>query len=176
MNGGVSGDISDTGVEQVIRTFAKAFDARGLSVQLPSYVSNRRLADELKKDENVERMLEVVQRANIAIFSVGALASSSLLFSTGYFSYEGFQKMKQEGYVGDICARFFKADGSCENDELNRRGLGISLDDLRKKKKKICIVADPIKADALYGALIGGYVDDLFVDKKTALKLLEKTT
>lgn len=172
MSGGVSSNINDTSVEQVVRAFAKPFGAKAYWLPLPSYVSNSRLADELRKDDHIEFLFEQIRKANIAIFSVGGLIPTSLLFNSGYFTRQGYKEMKEKGYVGDICSRFFKEDGSYTDDDLYNRSIGITLDELKKKKQKICIVADPAKARALQGALHGGYVDELFVDERTALELL----
>lgn len=173
MNGGVAEDVSKTGVGQVVRAFAKPFQASAYSLLLPIYVSSEKVVNELKKDGNVKNIFDMIEKANIAVFSVGGLIHTSLLFKSGYLSEESCKKMREEGYVGDICSRFFKRNGSQVVGDLDMRSVGISLEELKKKPKKICIVADKEKAEALSGALNGGYVDDLFVDKKTALELLK---
>ena len=172
MNGGVSSSISNTSVEQVVRAFARAYDAEAYWLPLPSYVSNGQLADALMKEEYIEAFFRQVASTNIAIFSVGGLITTSLLFNSGYFTEEGYKELIKKGYVGDICSRFFKADGSHKDDELYNRSIGITLEELKEKKKKICIVADVHKARALLGALHGGYIDELFVDEKTAKEVL----
>lgn len=173
LNGGVCRDVSETGVEQVVHAFAQPYHAKAYSLQLPFYVSNQQVAYELKKDKNIQFVFNLINEANIAVFSVGGLIPSSLLYGSGYLDVSDFEEMKKNGFVGDICSRFYKKDGMCVEDDLNNRSMGISLDDLKKKKRKICIVSDPEKAEALNGALNGGYIDDLFVDKKTALALLQ---
>ena len=172
MNGGVSSSISNTSVEQVVRAFARAYDAEAYWLPLPSYVSNGQLADALMKEEYIEAFFRQVASTNIAIFSVGGLITTSLLFNSGYFTEDGYRELIKKGYVGDICSRFFKADGSHKDDELYNRSIGITLEELKQKKKKICIVADVNKAKALLGALHGGYIDELFVDEKTATEVL----
>lgn len=173
MNGGVSSSISDTSVEQVVRAFARAYDAKAYWLPLPSYVSNGQLADALMKEDYVEAFFRQVAGTNIAIFSVGGLITTSLLFNSGYFTEEGYRELIKKGYVGDICSRFFKADGSHKDNELYNRSIGITLEELKQKPRKICIVADVQKAKALQGALHGGYIDELFVDEKTATELLK---
>lgn len=172
MNGGVSSDIGNSSVEQVVRSFARPYGARTYWLPLPSYVSSSRLANELRKDDYLEFMFDQIKKANIAIFSVGGLIPSSLLLNSGYFTMQGYKELKEKGYVGDICSRFFKEDGSHTDDDLYSRSIGITLEELKVKKQKICIVAEAAKARALQGALHGGYVDELFVDERTALELL----
>ena len=173
MNGAVSSNIGNTSIEQVVRTFSQHFGAKGYWLPLPSYVSNSHLIDELKKDEPIESLFRIIEQANIAIFSVGGMLTSSLLYSSGYFTPEGYKDMKGKGYVGDICSRLYKADGTYDEADFKNISTGITLEELKQKQRKICIVADPEKASALQGALHGGYVDELFVDERTASALLQ---
>ncbi len=173
MHGGVSMDFTSTSVEQVVRAFAQPFGARAYWLPLPTYLSDSRLVDGLRSDNQIEAIFDQIEKANIAIFSVGGLIPSSLLYNSVYFTKDSYKELKQKGYVGDICARFFKGDGSYAEEDFANKSIGITLEELKKKQRKICVVTDPEKAPALQGALHGGYVDELFLDERTAVKLLK---
>ena len=173
MSGGVSMDVSSVGVEQTVRSFANAYNAQGFSFPLPVYLANEALVEAIMEDKQFSELFDMIRQARIAVFSVGPISIRSLLFESGYHSHEEMQELARRGFVGDICGRLFKADGSYDESQEMNRSIGITLEELKKKSNKLCIVTDPGRAEALHGALLGGFIDCLFTDELTARALLK---
>lgn len=173
LNGSVSKNVSDTGAENIIRKFADNYHASGYSIPFPSFVDNEEIVASIKSDSNIRKVFDMIEKTRILIFSVGCIRDDSVLVRAGYFEKEDYQQLRRQGYVGDICSRYFKKDGTFANDGLYRRVIGIDLDEVRKKEKRVCVVMDPEKAESLGGALKGGFITSLFLDEITARRLLE---
>lgn len=173
MSGGVGRDLSTTGAEQVLHQFVNAFHAQGYSMPLPTMVNSTELAAALQKDEHIEQIYSLIEKANIALFSLGCVGKGSLLYNTGYLTEDVFTRMREDGFVGEVCAKYYRADGTHENDEFYNRTIGITLEQLREKERRICVVSDAEKVYALMGAINGGYINELFIDEYTAQALIK---
>jgi lsr operon transcriptional repressor len=75
--------------------------------------------------------------------------------------------------VGDILGQFFDADGVVADVPLHDRRIGIELADLKNISKVIGVAGGAHKAEALLGALRGGFLDVLVTNEIAAVRLLE---
>lgn len=173
LNGSVTRNTIRIGSEMVVGAFAKNYGGEGYMLPIPSIVDNSEVAKMLRSESQIQEIFELIQKVNVALFTVGSIRSDSILIRSGYFTQEEYAQMRKKGYVGDICSRYFYRDGSHPDMELYQRTMGISLEDIAKVEKKICVVMDKDKAEGLHGALCGGYISRLFVDELTARELLE---
>ena len=172
LSGGVTINVTETGVEQTVRRFASAFDAQGFAFPLPAYLANEVMKEAVLSDEQFSELFDLIRRAQIAVFSVGPLNTSSLLYESGYFSYPEMEELIHQGFVGDICGRLIRSDGNYEKEGEYTHSVGITLEELKKKQHKMCVVTQTDKAEVLACALKGGFIDELFVDESTAERLL----
>ena len=172
LSGGVTIDVTETGVEQTVRRFARAFEAQGFAFPLPAYLANEIMKEAVLSDEQFSELFSLIRKAQIAVFSVGPLNTSSLLYESGYYSYEEMQELIARGFVGDICGRLIRSDGNFEKEGEYTHTVGITLEELRSKPHKMCVVTQPEKAKVLSSALKGQFVDELFLDERTAEQLL----
>jgi DNA-binding transcriptional regulator LsrR (DeoR family) len=68
---------------------------------------------------------------------------------------------------------FFREDGSAHDVFLNKRSTGPDLDLFRRVRRSVCVVAGQDKVVPLHAALKSGYISDLFIDERTAQRLVE---
>ncbi|MFH4043713.1 sugar-binding domain-containing protein, partial [Acinetobacter baumannii] len=87
------------------------------------------------------------KQANIAIFTVGTVRDEALLFRLGYFDKDETNLLKKQS-VGDICSRFFDGDGNISSEEINKRTIGIELEELKLKKRSILVAGGNRKIKA----------------------------
>lgn len=174
LNGGVPKQTIETGSNAIIAKMAQAFNATGYTFPVPALVDNSRIADALKEDSQVKHILQLAEKCNILIFSIGRMSEDSVIFQSGYFQDEEYASLSKKGAVGDICARFFNIHGEIVDKDFDSRVMGISLEELKRKENKIVIVSGLEKVDALLGALKGGYVNSLYIDENTAKAVIAK--
>lgn len=75
--------------------------------------------------------------------------------------------------VGDILGQFFDASGDVVDLPIHDRRIGIELADLRRIPKVVGVAGGEHKAEAILGALHGGFLDVLVTNELTAIRLLE---
>jgi DNA-binding transcriptional regulator LsrR (DeoR family) len=127
------------------------------------------------RERSVRRVLDMQRRADIAVFSVGAVAGAvpSHVYSAGYLDDADVKNLHDEGVVGDVCTVFLRADGSWQDVHLNERATGPTPVELQRIPRRVCVVAGDNKVAPLLAALRAGVVTDLVVDEITATGLLE---
>lgn len=172
LNGGVSRNNVSSLSDEVMHGFAERFQGTSFGLSTPSIVDSAEIASVFLTDSTIKATVELADRARIAVFSVGGISDQSVLVKAGYFSLADYQNLRDEGYVGDICSRYFKVDGSHENADLYNRVVGLDLERIKEKEHAIGIIVGVEKARALLGALNGGYINSLFIDEAVAVELL----
>lgn len=110
------------------------------------------------------------------IMGIGtASRSGSTMISAGYITQKQIEEMVNRGMVGDLALQFFDRSGTTEKfREFNDRVAGISLKQLLMVENRICVGSGVHRAEAIHGALRGGYINILVTDQNCARQLLKK--
>ncbi|MGG3941670.1 sugar-binding transcriptional regulator [Peribacillus psychrosaccharolyticus] len=172
LKGGVSHSHNITYAAEIAALFANAFHTITRYLPLPVIFETPILKQLVEEDSHIQRIIEMGRQANLAIFTVGTVKEDTLLFKLGYLGTEEKNDLKQHA-VGDICSRFFDAEGNICNEIINSRTVGIDLEELKKKEKSILVAGGEGKVRAIKAALTGGYANTLITDQFTARALLE---
>ena len=172
LNGGVSKHTNPTGASRIVDSLSAACGGVGYMFPVPAIVDSKEILDVLKQDSQVSMVLNLAEKSEVTIFSIGALTKDSILYEVGYLGDEEYNRLKKMGAVGDIAAHFFRVDGSIADPALDERVVGLDLPEFKKKKYNIAIAVGKGKTDALLGALRGGYINVLYADEDTAKEVL----
>jgi DNA-binding transcriptional regulator LsrR (DeoR family) len=167
-----------SGVEYVgslISRFGDAFDASVNLFPVPAFFDYAETRRAMWRERSIARVLDVQRRADIALFSIGAVAGEvpSHVYSAGYLEKEDIDILEAEGVVGDVCTVFLRADGTYEDLSLNERATGPTPAELRRMPRRVCAVAGDSKALPLLAALRAGVITHLVIDEQTATRLVE---
>lgn len=173
LNGSVSSGNISTLSENTLINFVNNYDAMGYFLNVPSFVDTKEIAETIKKDSKIREVLDLAEKADTVIFSVGYISENSVLIRAGYFTKDDYVDLRNEGYVSDICSRYIKNDGSHDTGELYNRVIGISLESIKNKKNSIGVVIGNEKAKGTLAALQGGYINTLFTDEDTAQAIID---
>lgn len=173
LKGGLSFTSWETNDMETMNLFCRAFSAYGRYLHLPIVFDSPEIKRLVESERHLLRILDMGREADLAVFTVGSLAPDSLLMSAGYLSEEE-RKFLMSHAVGDICSRFFGADGRPCLESLDARTVGISLADLRLKPSRVLVAGGPRKLDALEAALGAGYATHLVTDAFSARALVER--
>ncbi len=171
LKGGVSHSQSNTYAYEVVGLFSEAFATVGQYLPLPLMFDNVKVKELVESDCHIKRILELGRQANIAVFTVGTVMDDALLFRLGYIGEKDKKMLKQKA-VGDICSRFFDADGDLCDESLDKRTVGIKLEELKNKEKRILVAGSQRKIPAIKAALIGKFANVLITDQYTARELI----
>jgi deoxyribonucleoside regulator len=161
-------------VGNLISRFGDAFDARVHLFPVPAFFDYAETREAMWRERSVARVLDVQRRANIALFSIGAVGGEvpSHVYSAGYLEAEDIQILEAEGVVGDVCTVFLRADGTYEDLSLNERATGPTPAELKRMPRRVCAVAGNGKVIPLLAALRAGVITDLVIDEQTASSLV----
>ncbi|KQT02077.1 sugar-binding transcriptional regulator [Cellulomonas sp. Leaf395] len=159
----------------LISTFGTAFAAAVHHFSVPAFFDYPDTKAAMWRERSVRRVLDMQRRADIAVFSVGAVAGAvpSHVYSAGYLDDADVRNLHDEGVVGDVCTVFLRADGSWQDVHLNERATGPTPVELQRIPRRVCVVAGDNKVAPLLAALRAGVVTDLVVDEITATGLLD---
>ena len=158
---------------EVVTEFAHKLSGKAVYLPVPVIVESKFIRDTLLSDKSIRKVFDVVNRCNIALYSIGYPSEKSILVSSGYFSGEKLESMRSQGAVGDICSRFFDINGKVFDEKLNDRTISIELQELRNKDYAIAVAGGENLVNGILGALRGGYLNVLITDETAALKILK---
>lgn len=172
LNGGVSKSNFSTGSAIVLEKFSEAFAADHYLLPVPSIVDSSIIARAIMTDSTVVQAINLGKESNIAVFGIGNISYDSVLYKGGYFKGNTFEELMDKQAVGDICSRYFSKSGQITDEELNKRTIGLELEELKKKDYSIALAAGKEKAASVKGALQGGHVNVLFIDEGLAKEIV----
>ncbi len=126
------------------------------------------LADALVNDAAIRDTLDAARSARSAVFGLGIPARDSPHLASGFVDEAEQAKLRAKGAVGDVIGRFLDARGDIAWPKLNRRTVGLPLDDLARKPLRMGIAAGAGRGPIALAALRAGVVNVLACDDSTA--------
>lgn len=161
-------------VHELARTMAAAFGATWQNFYVPALVESDRIAASLLRSADVRQVAVQWQSLDVAIVGIGNVdfeTDLQMLF-VDYLTPETQARLRHARAVGDICVRFFDAQGKpCAR--VIRGVVGIELKQLKRARRRIGVAGGAAKAEALLGALRGRYINVLITDEPAARRVLE---
>ncbi len=149
--------------------------AQPVLLPTPGLVSSPALRRALLKDPSVDEVMKSWKELDLALVGIGSLEPSPLLRQSGNALTEDEQdQLRGAGAVGDVCLRFFDANGSPVKTPLDQRVMSITPADLRQVPRRVGVAGGASKYKAIRAALRGGWVNILVTDLDTARALAEE--
>lgn len=169
--GGLSRISVDVVATEIPRRLANILDAQVYYLMAPAFTKDQTTRDAILQDENVQATLR--EKIDIALVGIGNLSSEATLIRTETITQAEHQELLDKKAVGDVCGIYFDVQGRVIDFPGNQRRIARSLEDLKKIPFVVGIAGGLDKTQAILGALRGGLVNALVVDKITAERLLK---
>jgi deoxyribonucleoside regulator len=160
-----------TGAEYVLGRCAEQLHAKMLRLPAPLYADAETVAS-LRKDSLISHALEAGRAASAMIFGVGPVSTSTTLFEGSFLDTGMLDDLAAHGAVGEIGGRFFTADGTIVDTELQDRTVSVALEDIQRCPSSVLLTGGAKKYQAALGALRGGFARFLVCDAACANWLL----
>lgn len=158
---------------QLLGRFAASTGAEPVFMPTPGMLGSAHARDAMSADTTVTDVMDLWPRLTMAMVGLGALDPSPLLRESGNaLSDDDQRELLAAGAVGDICLRFFDAEGRPVRTSVDRRIMGIAPDALRAVPRRLAVAGGTEKHAAIEAALRGGWVTVLVTDLETATYLL----
>jgi DNA-binding transcriptional regulator LsrR (DeoR family) len=110
-----------------------------------------------------------------ALVGIGSLQPSELLRESGNAVAERDQAdLRAAGAVGDICLRYFDADGVPVRSDFDDRVVGIAHEQFRGIPRRVGVAGGLRKHEAILGALRGQWLNVLVTDVDEAERLAQE--
>lgn len=142
-------------------------------IPAPNIASSAALAAALREEPTIQHVLKQASGVEHAVVGVGTPTTDATIVQLGYLTAADARTLREQGVVGDILGQFFDASGKVVELPIHDRRIGIELSGLTCIPKVIGVAGGLHKAQAILGALHGGFLDVLVTNELTAIKLLE---
>jgi len=178
MEGGISrGTIDSIDVQgnEIARKFADKFGGTYTQFLSPAVFSEKSVLDFFMNEKAVNYIRDEFERLNVIVVGIGVPDGiNHTLEKAGYVSGNELKTLVDKGAVGDMCLQFFDKDGNTDKlDFYNERVAAMRLEEIRRIPSKIAIAGGKRKAEAVIGAVRGGYINILITDTECAKQLIE---
>jgi len=171
--GGVGDPRVQVQANRLIATFAQCTGAHPVFMPAPGMLATVAARDSLMGDPAVTRVMDLWPRLTLALLGIGSLEPSPLLRDSGnVMAHADQQLLRDAGAVGDICLRFFDADGRPIDSAINERVIGISAEHLLAVPRRVAAAGGERKRAAIRAALLGGWINVLITDVESAKALV----
>lgn len=158
----------------IARAFAEKVRGTVRYVFAPTVVENRYTRDALVKQPQIAQSLRVASALDIAVTGVGALDdASSTLARAGYLSRAARTSLIRAGGVAHVLGYVIDDTGLLVDHPYNGCVVAASLEDVRRARLSIGMVAMLEKARSAQAALNGRLFDVLVTTEPLAAVLLE---
>jgi len=171
--GGLSTAESLVAGQELVRELAGRLGATYRYLHAPAMLRSEVARDSLLAEPAIAEVLQRAETAVVGIGSVGTGSSNAIIDGLGLSAAERTAFLAADP-VGDMCCRFFDADGKPVFGDVHDRVLAIELERLRRIPTVVGVATGVDKMPGVLGALRGGLVDGLVTDAALALALLSE--
>lgn len=174
-SGGVQGR-HDTDVNNLVADMASKLGGTGLSLLAPAFTDSLQERNNLLALRQVREVLDLAEKAQIAIVGVGAIRpSTASLFQFASLVPEDIAIVTEnKEAAGEMLMHVLDKNGNPVENALNQRIVGLELETLRNIPLTIGVAATQKKVLPIIAAIKGGFIKVLITDEETAKLVLER--
>jgi DNA-binding transcriptional regulator LsrR (DeoR family) len=172
--GGAGNPAVESHAVHLVRRMAVLVQGQAIFLPAPGVVGSAETRQLYLQDPYVAGAIDKFDKITLCLVGIGSVEPSDMLASSGnVFSNEELDALREKGAVGDICMRFFDANGCPIQNDLNQRVIGLELEQLRRIRRCVGVAGGKRKIAGIRGAMRGGYINVLITDIHTARALVE---
>jgi deoxyribonucleoside regulator len=169
--GSIDSNISPVDALELGRALVALWGGEFLTLSTPAFAPDKKTRDSFLGSNQIRSVWQRLRKADAALVGVGPI-EQSVYVDRGVLNGADIADLKSCGAVGEICGRFFDAEGRECNSRWRNRAISLELEYLRKIPQVIGVAAGPDRAPAVAAAMRGGLLKSLLIDERGALALL----
>lgn len=154
------------------RTLARRSGGFFMTLNTPAFVADKRTRDSFLAHEQIQMVWQRMKQIDVALIGIGTL-DNSVFVDRGVLKENDVPDLKRHGAVGEICGRFFDANGNECDTPWKERVISIDLPLLARVPQVIGVVAGTDRSAAIVAAIRGNLMKTLVIDEAGARALLE---
>lgn len=169
MFGGIGSPDVQFEATRLTSDLARRIGGQPIFMPAPAVVGTAGIAGALAEDPDVARVMEQWPSITVSFVGIGQLKPSPLLAKSGNaVSEEEMSELRTRGAVGDVCLRYFNADGQAIASAFNERVIGMTAAEIKAVPRRVGVAGGAAKVDAIRAAARGAWVSVLITDATTA--------
>lgn len=167
-------DKVDVQSNRIAQEFSRKFGGTYTQFLSPAVFLEQKAMEYFLKEKSISYIFDDFQKLDTLIMGIGIPQRvESTLVRAGYITGENLEKFARDGMAGDIALHFFDEDGATEKFRaFNDRVAGMPLEMMKKVRNRIGIAGGENRAEAIRGAIKGGFINMLITNIDAAEKLL----
>ena len=167
-------DKVDVQSNRIAQEFSRKFGGTYTQFLSPAVFSEQKAMEYFLKEKSISYIFDDFQKLDTLIMGIGIPQRvESTLVRAGYITGENLEKFARDGMAGDIALHSFDEDGATEKFRaFNDRVAGMPLEMMKKVRNRIGIAGGENRAEAIRGAIKGGFINMLITNIDAAEKLL----
>ncbi|KAA3647295.1 MAG: sugar-binding transcriptional regulator [Chloroflexi bacterium] len=159
--------------QALVENLVRKLSGEGTYLYTPFIVESAAAAQILMNDRSVQEAITMGRQANLALSGIGSTDPEYCsLYKGGHISDEDLKTLQEAGAVGDVAGHYYDIMGRPAEVEFHERNVGISKEDFLSIPLRFAVAGGLPKAEAITGAICGGYVNALVTDDVTAAQVL----
>lgn len=164
----------DVQSNRIAQEFSRKFGGTYTQFLSPAVFSEQKAMEYFLKEKSISYIFDDFQKLDTLIMGIGIPQRvESTLVRAGYITGENLEEFARDGMAGDIALHFFDEDGDTEKFRaFNDRVAGMPLEMMKKVRNRIGIAGGENRAEAIRGAIKGGFINMLITNIDAAEKLL----
>lgn len=171
--GGLGFASSQAFATRLTERLAQLSKAEAVFMLAPGVVTTLATKAALLTDPSCQQALQRFDDLSAVLMGIGAIPPSRMLRESGnVFTEQDLADLRDAGAVGDVCMRFYDADGRHVPTAFDERVLGIGTEQLLRTRRRIGVAGGERKFEAIRAALRGRWLTTLITDLHTAQRLL----
>jgi len=140
----------------------------------PLLTESKAACEALLQERSIREALARGEHADIALVGIGSTNPDVYNpYKLGYVDADELTELRAGGAIGTMCGRLYNIEGAMLDIDFNHRVIGITLEALTKIDTVLGVAGGAVKAEAILGALRGGFVNVLITDEQAARSVLD---
>ncbi|MDO4473986.1 MAG: sugar-binding domain-containing protein [Eubacteriales bacterium] len=177
ITGGISQgtmDKVDIQSNRIVQDFSRKFGGTYTQFLSPAVFSEKKVMEYFLKEKSVSYIYDDFKKLDTVVMGIGTpKGMESTLISAGYITKREIEQIVEDGAVGDIVLHFYDEEGNTGKfSEFNDRVAGMRPEAIRKVRNRIGIAGGTARAEAIKGAIRGGFINILVTNVDAAELLL----
>lgn len=162
---------STAGSMRMVEKIATKFSSEFLTLPAPLYIIDNQVREGLYFEPSIKNTLNIAKEMDVLLTGIGTIRSLKSIPIWKENIHRIFPNISLDKIAGVMYGRAFDIDGNILNAD-NDKVMGITINQILKTPRRVCLVRSKSKTQSLIGALRGQLVTDIILSETIAYRIL----